>query len=355
MIASNTTKSRLDGDLSRKIANMGFVCAMLVVVIHLENVPKETGSLAWVVHYFIRYILAVVAVPYFFLVSGYFLSLRIGEPGWWSRAVSKRLRTLGIPYIVWCIVPIVAFTLCCPGYVSGGECWLVKPNFGSIAAAFGLNMLTLPEANRPLWYVRALMLLVLVSPVLAWLLRKGRQWALLALLILYWSVNTWSLSSPEWWISVRWRIVWIFGFSLEGLFYFSVGMFIAHHPVRLDGRAAVGLGLAGVAVGVVGMLLEINGVHAYGYPVLMSIPLVMMLLWRFVPSSQWPAALVGSSFAVYVMHPIVIRAINVSGALPSGPFSIVVEGFAAAAISLLLAVALHKAAPRIASYAFGGR
>ena len=355
LMAESGASRRMDGAVSRKVANMAFLCALLVVVIHLENVPEGVGSLAWTVHYFVRYVLAVAAVPYFFLASGYFLARHVDEPGWWGRAIAKRLRTLGIPYLVWCLVPIVVFSVCWPGYSSAGECWLVKPEPGSIAAAFGLNLFTLPEANRPLWYVRALMLLVLVSPALVWLLRKGRQWTLLALLALYWSVNTWSLGSPDWWISVRWRMVWIFGFSLEGLFYFCAGMFLARRPVRVGGRTALWLGLAGLVVGLFGMALEAKGVHAYGYPVLVSIPLVMLLLWRLMPSAQWPAALVGSSFAVYVMHPVVIRAMNASGVLPSGPFLIVVEYVAAVAVTVLLAVALHRALPRVSSVAFGGR
>lgn len=72
----------ISSDVSRKIANMGLVCALLVVVIHLENVPQDVGSLSWAVHYFLRYILAVAAVPYFFLVSGYFLAAHANERGW---------------------------------------------------------------------------------------------------------------------------------------------------------------------------------------------------------------------------------------------------------------------------------
>jgi len=345
----------VDGTTSRKIANMGLVCALLVVVIHLENVPQAVGSWAWGVHYLVRYILAVAAVPFFFLVSGYFLAARADQPGWWCKALVKRLRTLGVPYLVWCLVPIVLFTLCWPGYESGGECWRILPKASAIRAAFGLNIFTAPEANRPLWYVRALMMLVLVSPLLVALVRKGRQWMLLALLALYWSVNTWSLGAPAWWVSVRWRLVWIFGFSLEGLFYFCVGIFLAFNPLRLGERKSLALGLVGLAVGLVGMVLEMKGVYAYGYPILASIPLLMLLLWRLMPSAKWPAALVGSSFAVYVVHPIVIRALNASGCLPSTSWRFVVELAIAAPVAFLIAIGLHKVLPRVAAFAFGGR
>lgn len=334
---------------------MGLVCALLVVVIHLENVPQDIGSFAWSVHYFLRYVLAVAAVPYFFLASGYFLALRTNEPGWWGRAVVKRLLTLGVPYLVWCLVPIILFTLCWPGYESGGECWRILPKASAIRAAFGLNIFTAPEANRPLWYLRALMMLVLVSPLLVWAVRRGRHWTLLALLALYWSVNTWSLDAPVWWISVRWRIVWIFGFSLEGLFYFCVGLFLAFRPICLGERVLLAGGLVGLAVGLLGMVFEMKGFYAYGYPILLSIPFVLMLLWRLTSSARWPTVLVDSSFAVYVVHPIVLRVLNAADVLPVTPWRFVPELLVAAPVAFLVTFALHKVLPRVASVVFGGR
>ena len=55
---------------SAKIANMGFVCAVLVVGIHLADAPQDVSMPSWLAYAFIRQILATVAVPYFFLVSG---------------------------------------------------------------------------------------------------------------------------------------------------------------------------------------------------------------------------------------------------------------------------------------------
>ena len=70
-----------------RVANASFVCALLVLFIHLEQVPQTVGSVSWAIYYVIRYVLAVAAVPFFFTVSGYFLAGRIGTFGGWRRSV----------------------------------------------------------------------------------------------------------------------------------------------------------------------------------------------------------------------------------------------------------------------------
>ena len=56
----------IDTALSSRISNMGVVCAMLVVALHIcPNV--EVGSFTWVVDRFINDGIGRAAVPYFFI------------------------------------------------------------------------------------------------------------------------------------------------------------------------------------------------------------------------------------------------------------------------------------------------
>ena len=346
---------RIADDLSAKIANMGFVCALLVVFIHLERVPQEIGSMAWIAYYFIRYVLAVAAVPYFFLVSGFFLSQRVGESGWWRRAVAKRFRTLGVPYLFWCLIPALAFSLLMPESDLGGICSRVPLRASSIAAAFGFNLFTVPEANRPLWYVRSLFLLLLVSPLLVFFLRKAGVWFLLAVFGIYWAVNSWSLDAPTWWLSVRWRMVWTFGFPVEGLFYFCVGLYLGKHPMKLQRRTGLALGIAGLAVGLVGMGLKMAGISDYGYLTLATIPLVLHLFWALTSSGRWPVWLVGNAFAIYVMHPLFVRFLGLGGFLSIGCGAFLLEWMLVVGLSVLFSVGLGRVVPGFAVLVFGGR
>ena len=74
----------IDKALSNKIYNMGVVCAMLVVLLHIF--PKvKAWSFTWCVDRFISDGLGRAAVPYFFVVSGFLLVRHVNEEGWWKR------------------------------------------------------------------------------------------------------------------------------------------------------------------------------------------------------------------------------------------------------------------------------
>ena len=338
-----------------RIANASFVCALLVLFIHLEQVPQTVGSVSWAIYYVIRYVLAVAAVPFFFTVSGYFLAGRIGTFGGWRRSVAKRIRTLGVPFLVWSVVPLLIFSVFWTSCDSQGICPRVPFRLSSMAAAFGLHLLTLPEANRPLWYLRALFFLVLVSPALLAFVKRGGRPALVLLLALYWSLNPWSLDAPHWWLGMTARVFWTFVFSAEGLFYFSLGLYLASHPVSLPRRPAIALGAVGLLVGIGGMLMEMNGVPDFGYAKLVAIPLVLCLIWGLVPDRPWPAWLVGNAFAVYMVHPVLVRSMNAAGMFPNVSWAYVIEWCCAVGASLGLVGLLRRFAPRTTGWAFGGR
>ena len=346
---------RIREGLSRKIANMGFLSALLVVVIHLEKVPADVGTLSWGCGYFFRNILAIVAVPYFFACSGFFVARHVDEPGWWLRAVVQRLRTLGVPFFFWCLVPFLLFTFIWPVDADGGECGRILMRVSSITAAFGLNIFTVPEACRALWFLRALFLLVLVSPCIVWAIGRFGWWTLAAFFLAYLGLNPGIVDEQGFWLSSHWQFFWKFGFSVEGMFYFAAGMFFWRHPLHVSCRRGLVLGAIGLAVGVVGMFVRGAGGTDFGYFRALSIPFVLTCLWTLVPEKPWPKRMVANSFAVYLMHPMLVRAINASGILPSVAGVAFVEWCAAVASALLCAEILRRFAPRFAGLVFGGR
>ena len=81
---------------------MAVVCACIVALSHV-GYNTAAGSAAWWFVRLTRYGLCCLAVPFFFAVSGYFLSRHFDERGWWLRETGKRVTSLLLPYLLWCI------------------------------------------------------------------------------------------------------------------------------------------------------------------------------------------------------------------------------------------------------------
>ena len=89
-------------ETSLKLSFMSFVAAVLVVCIHAP-VTREAGFSLFFETFF-GSVLPSVAVPFFFAASGFLLYNSMKCQGWgYFMQLSKRVRTLLIPYLFWCL------------------------------------------------------------------------------------------------------------------------------------------------------------------------------------------------------------------------------------------------------------
>ena len=72
----------IEKELSRRIAFGGLIAALLVVWLHTSVEPNAKGSVGWWAYELIEYGLCPLAVPFFFVVSGFFLGKRTTEHRW---------------------------------------------------------------------------------------------------------------------------------------------------------------------------------------------------------------------------------------------------------------------------------
>lgn len=165
---------------SWKLANMGLLCACLVVFIHVR-LDAGAGWAEWWCDVLLKEGVCRIAVPFFFVAAGYFLAGHLGEAGWWGRELRKRARTLLIPYCAWIVLVVVfAISLTLAANALAGAAWTrnLPLTVESWLQLSGLNVFEYPAAGQ-LWFVRCLLLLVVLSPLLAWPLPKGLAWGAL--------------------------------------------------------------------------------------------------------------------------------------------------------------------------------
>ena len=92
--------------LSDKISSFSLLCAAMVVGIHVAGF-QEHGTVMWWWSRIGHYGVFLIAVPFFFAASGFFLAGHVGEIGWWWRECVKRIRSLLVPFVLWSGVAVL--------------------------------------------------------------------------------------------------------------------------------------------------------------------------------------------------------------------------------------------------------
>lgn len=150
--------------ISDKIKVVSFIATIFVVYRHSLNFLaffgtwKGMGYSAWVQNGFMT--LTQIAVPYFFLISGFFFFKRSYYEGFlcghiedssWLKMLYVKFRTLFIPFIFWNVVGLLVLVITKQEYKLDIISFLNSDWYG------------------PLWYVRDLMTLMFVVPLYQWI------------------------------------------------------------------------------------------------------------------------------------------------------------------------------------------
>ena len=343
-----------DQAFSAKARNMSALAALSVVVIH-AGAGGMGSFMAKMMHQFLGWGLCTFAVPWFFFASGYFFARHLDEKGWWLRAMRTRLRTLVLPYVIWCAL-FVCFAAALalllnldagrPAATGLSWRWLMLKGFGLDVSDHPLLV--------PFWYIRSLMVIVCLSPVLVWTLRRWRWWVPVAILPAY--VYCCGLNNCH---VMPWFFFYGF-FSLTGWIYFSAGV-LARRGNWAARSCSVPLWLCwtvafvAVCVGRLALYRGMPGVA--GCLWIAGIPPLMLGVWRLVPDRPWPAWIVTAAFPVYALHYFFVHFLE-STALPLAHpawWAYVMRAVLAAGLSLWVAYLLHRFLPRESRVLFGGR
>lgn len=284
---------------------------------HIVAEPLTWQSAYDVVRLFCSKVFPGFAVPTFFMISGYLFFLNMRQWNWlaYGEKLRRRVGSLLLPYLGWNVFHCIHLSWPTLMKIFRGEAgwprlWALWHRFGGWGMLWdghvnqpvyenilGVPMPFTAPVLAPLWFLRDLMVVVLLAPLIYWLLRLCGRW-LLGVLGVCFLLNVW---------------VPVHGSSSTCTFWFSVG---AYHSLR-------GLDLVGemrrlrgvtypVALATMALLLCLRASHpgpdSLGLRLLNS---VYVLSSSFAAVSvagvmsgrlRWPQWLVGSTFFIYVSH-----------------------------------------------------
>lgn len=299
---------RVDPRWSEVVNAMRFPLVVLVVFSHCvlirENTPAQlslNGDNVFLIVELLFRSFGSVAVPWFALISGYFFmsksEMTLQDYG---VAVGRRVRTLLVPYVLWNLLFIAAVwsknTIASYiGFAPG-----VQPIEIALLENHSLLELLLLPIDHPLWYIRELMYLTLLSP------------------LVYLSVRY-----LRWGSVVLWGALYLFGgrfgvfptLKTPIAFYFALGMYLRHSAVdvlALCQRLRY-VGLIGAMVYVVFVVFynDLQGENYIRSAVIMALIIALFNLFAWLRDRQsvfvgLALRLSSATFFVYALHAMVI-------------------------------------------------
>lgn len=322
-------------NISRKIGALSFFAMISVVVGHAAGESRAGGAIG---------LLTLFAVPWFFVVSGYFFIRSLNKYGR-GELLRRKVSSLLVPYLLWCLIGWVAFMP-----IGSGSGPILR-----ICEIFGFAP-RYPIANLPLWYVRALIFFMLVgcmlAPILRWPRRYAGGLAFCGLLMMVWMVV------------YRWIYA---GISPVGSpVFFLTGCMLAHYGVNIDVsqrsrrcRLAV---LAFAIVACVG-LLWISRVHLIGNMAICCAIIAAWILYDFILIPNVVFSLAPVAAFAYFMHGTFIFNLD-SLCLQHFPFVrkgwtmevyYMVKCVLTMLVLVLSAIVLKRFLPRVYAILAGGR
>lgn len=332
-----------------KITWFSFIFSILVVWVHSANGELFLGRSPYLgaVMAFQRFLgntIAQIAVPGFFMMSGYLFYRNFR----WERLEAKwnsRIRSLLVPFLLWNMIYYM-------GYVIGSRIPVVTGIMGKGEIPFGwyeaIDAMLHYRYNYVFWYLYQLILLTVLAPVLYGILKHGFLSAA-AITVLFCFVQ---------------RGTVIPGLNLDALLYYSLGGFGGIYGRNIiEGQWTVRKGLAGAGIWAAAILFLISPWPAgiagrVCYRILAPAGLWLLIDGRKLPEArEW----MQYNFFLYAIHFAMVRLINKSAARILGGYwlaPIVLFSVMPAMMAALSSAAgswMKKRLPRVWMLLNGGR
>ncbi|MDO5011363.1 MAG: acyltransferase [Intestinibacter bartlettii] len=214
----------MDKYISNKIKNVSLFMTFFVVLLHSNNLEaaKDIVSVNSIVQNFIGQGIVRIAVPTFFLISGYLFFYNFTPTmEKWKYKFKSRFHSLFIPYVIWCTGWLVILYVV--ELVPAGRALFSD----RIIADYSLKELFVNTYIYPLpyqfWYIRSLMLDVILAPVFYYVIKSlGKK--SLPIFVIIWFLYP---------ISEMFGGVWILQIFNYPFMLFGIGAALAINKVDL--------------------------------------------------------------------------------------------------------------------------
>ena len=169
--------------LSSTITFLKFPLAVLVVILHADLITKPiervglsnlaiNEPLYTNISWFLSRYMAYAAVPSFFIISGFLLLYNVKDydKTVYLSKLYKRVKSLLVPYTLWCLIYLLIY------WLIGQEniLFLEAPNLfnGELSPIQLLVNIFIKPLDGPLWFIRNLFIMVVLSPVFYAVIRR---------------------------------------------------------------------------------------------------------------------------------------------------------------------------------------
>ena len=148
--------------------------------------PHDYSNITYNIVFFQQEVLGEFRVPTFFLLSGYFFFKKENtyfNLSIYKTKIKKKINSLLIPYIIWCLIALIfklLFLFITENLLFFDFLSLIKSFIfynGSIIHPFPIN--------GPLWYIRDLIIICIISPMIFYIIKHIRNNYLLLILLIF--------------------------------------------------------------------------------------------------------------------------------------------------------------------------
>ncbi|MDR0825211.1 MAG: acyltransferase [Prevotella sp.] len=220
---------------SETISYLRFPLIAVVVLAHSsialytiqgENVGAEvTFPVYENIGYYITWVFGQIVIPTFYFISGFLFFLNVQEwnVNMYGAKLKSRFYSLVIPYLFWNLLALALFFIAenmpfISGLFSGDYMKIKDYGIKEFLMAFWVKEggVALSPFVYPLWFVRDLIVIVVMTPLVYWTIRYLKIFGL-AVLFALWYLDVFNIA----------------GLNTAGLFFFSAGAYFGLHKINL--------------------------------------------------------------------------------------------------------------------------